>query len=171
MSDGHLGHRVAQRIEALHNHLTNSSPKLIGCTVEMTAKPTTRRIITGHDPAGYAVFDSDEVLTAVNPIRPGTTGPENSNEFGFTVIHKTSGNPVEVQGKVTEYHGKSIPLSDASGTVCRVVDFPPLGEESNAFMHRTQSLDFAIVLKGTIKLILDKGVEKTMSEGDIAVQR
>lgn len=72
---------------------------------------------------------------------------------------------------MVEYHGKKIPLSESSGVVCRIVDFPAVGEDGTAFMHRTQSLDFGMVLKGTIKLILDDGVEKTMSEGDIVVQR
>ena len=66
---------------------------------------------------------------------------------------------------------KKIPLSDSSSTVCRIVDFPPVSEDGEAFMHRTQILDFAVVLNGTIKLVSDDGAEKTVNEGDVAVQR
>lgn len=88
-----------------------------------------------------------------------------------TLVYRTENYPVKVQGLVQDLQGKKIPLSDASGTVCRIVDFPPIGGDGKALMHRTQSLDFAVVLKGTIKLILDDGAEKTMDEGDVAVQR
>jgi quercetin dioxygenase-like cupin family protein len=38
-------------------------------------------------------------------------------------------------------------------------------------MHRTQSVDFGIVLEGTIELILDDGKRQLMQRGDVAVQR
>jgi len=59
------------------------------------------------------------------------------------------------------------------GVYSRIVDFPPTGdtEDNVNIMHRTQSIDFGVVLKGTIKLILDDGVETTMNEGDVVVQR
>jgi hypothetical protein len=132
--------------------------------------PTTRRIITGHNADGKAIFDSDTTLSPVNPFTEDGSPPEGTIP-GFTLIHRTENYPVKVQGPTQELHGKKIALSDSSGTVCRIVDFPPIGEDGDAYMHRTQSLDFAVILKGTIKLILDDGAEKTMNEGDVAVQR
>lgn len=38
-------------------------------------------------------------------------------------------------------------------------------------MHRTQSVDFGVVLEGTIELILDDGKRQLMQRGDVAVQR
>lgn len=38
-------------------------------------------------------------------------------------------------------------------------------------MHRTQSLDYGIVLEGTIEMILDDGSKTIMRRGDVAVQR
>ena len=142
----------------------------------MAAPSTTRRIVTGHNAEGKAIFESDEVLTTMNPfVEDGTPPPAGSAVPGFTVIHKAEGYPVRIQGQITELHGKKIPLSDSSGTVCRIVDFPPVGEDNEqarkGLMHRTQSLDFGMVLKGKITLELDDGVEKEMSEGDIVVQR
>lgn len=73
----------------------------------------------------------------------------------------------------TDYHGKKIPLTDRSGVVCRIVDFPAVGDapEEVNIMHRTQSVDYAVVIKGTINLILDDGAVKTVTEGDTVVQQ
>ena len=136
----------------------------------------TRRIVTGHDADGKAIFESDTVLTTCNPFTDdGSAPPAGSTIPGFTVIHKAEGYPAPIQGPVTEYHSKIIPLVDESGSICRIVDFPPIPEDAvtdrAGLMHRTQSLDFAVVLKGTIKLELDDGVEKTVKEGDVVVQR
>lgn len=38
-------------------------------------------------------------------------------------------------------------------------------------MHRNQSLDYGVVLRGTMQIILDDGEEKTLGEGDIYVQK
>lgn len=38
-------------------------------------------------------------------------------------------------------------------------------------MHRTISLDYAVVLEGEIDLVLDNNLTKTMRKGDVAVQR
>ena len=50
----------------------------------------------------------------------------------------------------------------------RYVDFAP-GYE--CMMHRTQSLDYGIVLEGSIVSVLDSGEETTMHRGDVMVQR
>lgn len=137
----------------------------------VSSHETTRRLVTGHDEKGKAIFLSDEVLNTTNPYSEDLSPPEGTIP-GFTLIHRAEGFPTtSVNGPVTEWHGKRIPLSNAGSTVCRVVDFPPIGEDGDAFMHRTQSVDFGVVLKGSIKLILDDGMEKTMSEGDVVVQR
>lgn len=38
-------------------------------------------------------------------------------------------------------------------------------------MHRTQSVDFGIVLEGSVELIVDDGKRELMQKGDVAVQR
>jgi len=50
----------------------------------------------------------------------------------------------------------------------RVVEFAP---GSPKFMHRTETLDYAILLSGECDLELDDGVMVHMTQGDIAVQR
>jgi hypothetical protein len=49
-----------------------------------------------------------------------------------------------------------------------MIDFGP-GAVSP--MHRVNSLDYAIVLEGVFKMVLDSGEERVMQRGDIAVQR
>ena len=39
------------------------------------------------------------------------------------------------------------------------------------FMHRTQSVDFGVVLEGTIWAVLDSGEERELKAGDVCVQR
>jgi len=133
---------------------------------------TTRRIITGHDANGKAVFDSDKVLTPANPLDPAGNPPTGIIP-GFTNLYKTDGIPANAQGPFVEVHGKRVGLVDQSGVFCRIVDFPATGDAPDDvnIMHRTQSVDFGVVLKGNIKLILDDGVETTMTEGDVVVQR
>lgn len=59
-------------------------------------------------------------------------------------------------------------LAVKGGTVCRMVDFAPAYV---CMMHRTQSLDFGIVVEGEVDLVLDDGSATRMGRGDIAVQR
>lgn len=52
--------------------------------------------------------------------------------------------------------------------MCRMVDFSP---NYTCMMHRTQSLDFGIVIEGEIEMVLDSGETVKMKRGDVAVQR
>ena len=72
-----------------------------------------------------------------------------------------------------------VPLVIRNGSACSVVDIGPLsisrnketGEEAQPLMHRTQSLDYGIVVNGEVELILDSGETRTMRQGDVVVQR
>ena len=56
-------------------------------------------------------------------------------------------------------------VGSGQGSVCRVVEFAPGGAK---FMHRTETLDYAICLKGECDLELDDGRTVPMKAGDIA---
>ncbi|KAK4943717.1 hypothetical protein LTR10_016814 [Elasticomyces elasticus] len=134
--------------------------------------PTTRRVVTGLDANGKSVIIDDKVLTPANPLDPEGNPPSGPIP-GFTNIAKTDGMPAKSQTPFVDYHGKKIGLVDQSGVFCRIVDFPAVGDapdEAN-FMHLTHSVDFGVVLKGSIKLVLDNGDETIMNEGDVCVQR
>ncbi len=61
-----------------------------------------------------------------------------------------------------------VPAVLPRGTVCRFVDFAPA---SKGFMHRTQSLDYGVVMEGDVTLELDDGSETHLTRGDVAIQR
>ena len=54
------------------------------------------------------------------------------------------------------------------GTRVRIVDMPP-GTRSP--MHRTESVDYGVVLSGEITLVLDDGSATTVGRGELVVQR
>ena len=92
----------------------------------------------------------------------------------FNVAFTTSEFPVSMNDDVdVSKHDQRIESGkmgfvNPNGTVLRYVDFAP---EFESMMHRTQSLDYGIVLEGSIELILDSGVKQTLHRGDACVQR
>ncbi|RVX70385.1 hypothetical protein B0A52_05884 [Exophiala mesophila] len=134
--------------------------------------PTTRRIVTGHNAQGRSIIESDQVLTPANPVDPEGKPPTGIIP-GFTNLFRTDGVPAKVQGPWSEVHGKKIGLVAPDGVYSRIVDFPPTGDADDKvnIMHRTQSVDFGVVLKGSIQLVLEDGVETTVGEGEVVVQR
>jgi hypothetical protein len=121
--------------------------------------------LTGHNSSGKAI---------VQDSRPGNWSIYDDKLMAFNVIYTTSQFPPDLnQDADIKTHddlisAKKLGLVNSNGTVCRVVDFAP-GYE--CIMHRTQSLDYGIVLEGTIDLVLDSGERKAMQRGDVAVQR
>jgi quercetin dioxygenase-like cupin family protein len=59
-------------------------------------------------------------------------------------------------------------VGSGQGNVVRITEFAP---GSAKFMHRTETLDYAILLKGECDLELDDGKTVSMKPGDIVVQR
>ncbi len=136
----------------------------------MASSPAVHRIVTGHNSEGKAIIESDTKLTPLNPYTNAPLTSDSSEPFAFAVVHRTSGFPASNTEPPVEYHGKKISLEDKVGTTCRIVDFPPSKMKDGAkipegFMHRTQSLDFGVVLKGRIMLELDDGVETEVGCG------
>jgi len=117
-----------------------------------------RRLVTGHDAAGRAVFVSDEILM---PQRlPG-------GDADFALIWTSAVLPADNND---DADGRERPagLTLHGGSVIRVVDMLPSGASP---MHRTDSLDYGIVLSGTVELELDDGLTTTLGPGDVIVQR
>lgn len=128
--------------------------------------PGLTTFITGHDPStGKSIVQS---------TRPGNWASYDDNLMGFNVVYTTSAMPVSLEndGDITAHDNimkaGTLGLVNPGGTVCRIVDFAP-GYE--CIMHRTQSLDYGIVLEGSIELVLDSGERRVMQRGDVAVQR
>jgi quercetin dioxygenase-like cupin family protein len=115
-----------------------------------------RRVVTGHDGQHKAVVTADEVL-AVTTRRPGQEG---------CVVWAAERVPADNLDPADG--AKLIATTLPQGVVFRVVRY-----EAGAVgrMHRTPSLDYAVVLSGSIVLELDDGVEVALRAGDVLVQR
>lgn len=120
--------------------------------------PPVQRVVTGHNDAGRAIFKSEDIT----PTRMIASG-----DASFVTIWATQTVPADNND---ERDGRDLPtgLTLEGGSVIRVVDMLP-GKESP--MHRTNSIDYGIVLKGEIELELEDGAKKTVHEGGIIVQR
>jgi len=116
-----------------------------------------RRVVTGHDEQGRAKVIIDEAFGNVTSPRPGA-------EFG--VVWTTEGFPVNNDGN-DDPSRKKISTAVANGTVFRVVSFGPGVAPRN---HRTDSIDYAVVMAGEIDMELD-GTSVHLKAGDLLVQR
>jgi quercetin dioxygenase-like cupin family protein len=116
-----------------------------------------RRVVTGHDPSGRAIVQIDEAVTNVVSRRPGASA---------SVIWTTEGFPVDNSGSGDESR-RAVETTHANGTVFRVIEFGPGVSPRN---HRTDSIDYAVVLSGEIDMSLDD-TEVHLSPGDVLVQR
>jgi quercetin dioxygenase-like cupin family protein len=116
-----------------------------------------RRVVTGHDDRGHAKVLIDETVGNVVSQRPGAL---------YTVIWSSEGFPVDND---TEFDPsrKKIGTTIPNGTVFRIVSFGPGVAPRN---HRTDSIDYAVVMSGEIDMDLD-GTIVHLKAGDVLVQR
>lgn len=125
-----------------------------------------RRIVTGHDANGKAIVASDEAMEGVaSATRPYISRCEIWSTDKMPVDN-SEGAAADAQraGFVKRYNY----VGTGQGTVIRVTEFAPGAPK---FMHRTETVDYAILLKGECDLELDDGKTVHMKAGDIVVQR
>jgi quercetin dioxygenase-like cupin family protein len=116
-----------------------------------------RRVVTGHDAKGRALVKIDEISKNVVSARPGTSA---------CVLWTTQGFPVDNTGEGDDALRKTGTTLEG-GTVFRVVEFGPGNSPRN---HRTDSIDYAVVLSGEIDMELDD-TSVHLKAGDLLVQR
>ncbi len=104
-----------------------------------------RRVVTSRDDAGAAQVAIDEVSRDVVSFRPGAT---------VANIWSTAGFPVDNNG-LRDTAKEITATTRAGGTVFRVIEFAPGVAPRN---HRTDSIDYAVVLSGEIEMTLDDQV-------------
>jgi len=150
-----------------------------------------RVIVTGHDAQARSVILSDRLSPHVMPIM-------DQPNFAVTDFWKTFAAPADNSAAAAgDPCGLPIQVQPpAGGSAFRVVQFPPDkdwaakaaamggvvpidataqsaskgGEVRHAHMHRTRSIDYAIVLSGEIWAVMDVGETKLVA-GDVLVQR
>jgi len=119
-----------------------------------------RRVVTGHDHDGVSVFLQDGPAPVVR------TAPDGAF---FYEIWGTGATPAPVSAAEPDPAERSLTVPPApGGTKIRINEFPP-GVVSPT--HRTQSVDYGIVLDGEIVLVLENNSEATLGPGDVVVQR
>src|SRR5215469_3486296 len=123
-----------------------------------------RRVITGHDAKGKAVVARDEVLKAVARRGPYLSGCEIWSTDQMPADNSAEGEAAQRQGFVKRYNY----VGNGEGTVIRITQLEPGGPK---FMHRTETVDYAIILSGEYDLELDSGEVAHLKAGDIVVQR
>ena len=153
--------------------------------------PPIHRVVTGHDADGKAIVASDGPLPHVAEIKaiPGTV---------FHEAWSTTGAPAAVDNGADPTTGPLTLPPPKQGTRIRFVDMPPDSAEflahgasrmKDAFsqigdthastvkagsphplMHRTESVDYGIVIEGELTLVLDDS-EVQLKPGSVVVQR
>jgi mannose-6-phosphate isomerase-like protein (cupin superfamily) len=133
-----------------------------------------RRVVTGHTPEGHAVFVSDEEVQSI-PIGDGGSAstliwhrdepgqfPDDGSQPAMSAIFPPPGGCsaalMEIGPDSGEFHG----FVNAA--------LAPWADPGEPGMHRTATIDYDIVLQGTIGLELDNGAEVTLAPGDVVVQ-
>jgi len=116
-----------------------------------------RRVVTGHDAQGKARVLIDEKVKNVFSQRPGAH---------YSVIWSSDTLPANNDGD-EDPTGRKIGTTVPGGSVFRIVSFGPGVSPRN---HRTDSIDYAVVMKGEIDMDLD-GEVVHLKAGDVLVQR
>ncbi len=124
-----------------------------------------RRVVTGHDANGKAVVASDEVLSAV-PRRAGSdiTGCEIWSTDVMPVDNSREAEAAQRKGFVVRHNY----VGSGQGTTCRITSFAP---GHGPFPHRTETVDYAILLSGEIDMELEGNEVVHLKAGDVVVQR
>ena len=123
--------------------------------------PPIRRFVTGHDADHVAKVLMQGPATNAKYPSPGTVS---------TLIWSTDRTPADIAvGAEIEDLGARIigTAPPANGTRFAVIDFPP---DNQPRMHRTETIDYVIVLEGEIEMDMDDSTVK-MKAGDVMVQR
>jgi mannose-6-phosphate isomerase-like protein (cupin superfamily) len=125
----------------------------------MAKAPSVRRVVTGHDANGKAVVKIDEVCTDFIESRPNglirniwTTDTVPANNDGQEDASKRPGRFTMIE----------------NGSVFRILHFLP-GVQKR--MHRTDSIDYLVIMAGEIDMELDEGEKVHLKAGDVMVQR
>ena len=144
-----------------------------------------RRVVTGHDAQGRAVVIMDGAAANVlhRPSRPGVA---------LTDLWATSGTPAAQTGG--DPVDRPVVLHPPpGGTVFRIIQFDPedpgalvhadgatafaamgatgavVAGARHPYMHRTDTVDYAVVLQGSITMLLDDA-DVELSAGDVVIQ-
>lgn len=129
-----------------------------------TSLPGPTAYLTGHNASGKAVIHS------ANPVQWDSFDDDQlSMRAAYTTTFPADLNAdADVADHQKKVDSGKLGLVNSGGTVLRYVDFAP---DYTCMMHRTQSVDYGIVVEGQIESVLDSGEVQLMGRGDVMVQR
>ena len=117
-----------------------------------------RRIVTSHYKNGKAIVGIDKLMNNIQQLRSGNFE---------TLLWVTDDTPADVNGEDPTSSPRDIEPPKA-GSIFRILELIP-GKE--AYMHRTDTIDYAICLSGKCEMYLDEGDKIDFNAGDVMVQR
>lgn len=120
---------------------------------------TPRRIVTGHDASGKSVVLSDAPSPKTTDV--GTAA--------FHEIWVTTQTPAQIEASEPEPTDRPVRVPPPAGGA--TVRFTEMAPGAQSPMHRTETVDVAVVLEGETWLLLDDGSETRVGVGDAVVQR
>jgi quercetin dioxygenase-like cupin family protein len=115
--------------------------------------------VTGHDDNGRARVKLDRVMDNVVELRSGNRA---------SLMWVTDDTPADCDAEEDPaYRGMDIEPPER-GTVFRILELMP-GKQP--YMHRTDTIDYALVLSGECVMLLDDDEEVALEAGDVLIQR
>jgi quercetin dioxygenase-like cupin family protein len=125
-----------------------------------------RRVVTGHDEKGKSVVLSD----GAPPQHHAMQGPAVGADF-FEMWNTTQAVPQLTSVEAHEPNEREFTIMPVTGHLLRIIDiYPPQDGGKRTVMHRTQTLDYVVVIEGEVVLVLDDS-EVTLKKSDVVVQR
>ncbi len=118
-----------------------------------------RRVVTAHDASGKSVVGSDGVIES-SPGRIDKT-------INAADIWWTRAVPAVVAGHDAS-NEPSPGMPTPGGTLLKVLEIAP---GTKPAMHKTETLDYVIVMDGEVDMLLDDGAEVHVKAGELMIQR
>ena len=125
-----------------------------------------RRVVTGHDAHGKSIVLSD----GPPPQYHSMLGPSVGADF-FELWNVAAPVPILRSVEPREPNEREFTIMPTSGHLLRIIEiYPPSEGGQRTVMHRTKTLDYAVVIDGEVVLVLDDS-EVTLRRGNVVVQR
>lgn len=129
------------------------------------AKPI-RRVVTGHDASGKSIVLSDSQPPQNHPM----TGPAVGADF-VEIWHEGSAVPNLTATPASEPNYRPFTIMPPAGHLIRLIElYPATAGGKRTVMHRTRTVDYAMVIEGEAVLHLTDS-EVVLGVGDVVVQR
>jgi mannose-6-phosphate isomerase-like protein (cupin superfamily) len=125
-----------------------------------------RRVVTGHDANGKSVVLSDGPPPQNHPMHGATIGAD-----FFEIWNCVQAVPLLTSVEAREPNEREFTIMPVAGHLLRILDVYPLKEGGKrTVMHRTETLDYVVIIEGELVLMLDDS-EVVLKQGDVVVQR